>query len=133
MTVAAFQSTSRKSKTIMSTIKRLFLGPLVHARALNHLEVIPQAAVAVVDGKIISVHPQDTEFDSNGYEVTTLKRGQFLMPGFVDTHTHAPQYVNCGLGLDMQLLDWLNTYTFPTESKFKDVAFAKKVQTKYFY
>lgn len=46
------------------------------------------------------------------------------MPGFIDTHIHAPQFAQNGLGLDMELLDWLNTYTFPLESKFADKDFA---------
>lgn len=52
---------------------------------------------------------------------------QFVIPGFVDTHIHAPQYPNAGKGLDMGLLDWLQTYTFPTETKFKDQKFAAYV------
>lgn len=49
------------------------------------------------------------------------------MPGFIDTHIHAPQFAQNGLGLDMELLDWLNTYTFPLESKFADKDFASKI------
>lgn len=49
------------------------------------------------------------------------------MPGLIDTHIHAPQYPNAGLGYDMQLLDWLKTYTFPLEKKYSDLSFATKV------
>lgn len=56
-----------------------------------------------------------------------LDKGEFLMPGFIDTHIHAPQYPNAGLGYDMQLLDWLETYTFPLEKKYSDLSFATKV------
>jgi guanine deaminase len=52
------------------------------------------------------------------------------MPGLIDTHIHAPQYPNAGLGLDLPLLDWLSTYTFPMESKFADVSFARSVYKK---
>ena len=52
------------------------------------------------------------------------------MPGLVDTHVHAPQYVNCGTGYDKRLLDWLNTYTFPAEAKCKDLDYARDVYTK---
>jgi guanine deaminase len=111
-------------------LRRLFLGPVVHSKALNHLEVLPSAAVSVHDGKIESIKNVSEIISTEGYEVIKLKRGQFIMPGFVDTHTHAPQYVNCGLGLDMQLLDWLDTYTFPAESKFVDPTFARRVYEK---
>jgi len=44
----------------------------------------------------------------------------------VDTHAHAPQFVNLGNGLDMPLLEWLKTYTFPAEACFKDEDHAKR-------
>ncbi|KAL3846815.1 hypothetical protein ACJMK2_017769, partial [Sinanodonta woodiana] len=56
--------------------------------------------------------------------VTNLKEGQFILPGFVDTHIHASQYPNAGKGLDLQLLDWLDKYTFPTEARYKNLTFA---------
>ena len=49
------------------------------------------------------------------------------MPGLVDTHIHAPQYMNSGTGYDRKLLDWLDKYTYPTETRFKDTALAKQV------
>lgn len=52
------------------------------------------------------------------------------MPGLVDTHIHAPQYVYTGTGYDKQLLEWLETYTFPIESKFKDLEFARDAYTR---
>ena len=51
---------------------------------------------------------------------------KLIIPGISDLHLHAPQYPNLGLGLDLELLDWLDTYTFPEESKFKDAEYAKK-------
>lgn len=56
-----------------------------------------------------------------------LRPGQLLLPGFVDTHLHAPQFPNAGLGYDKTLLDWLESYTFPLESKYGDIDFASKV------
>lgn len=50
-----------------------------------------------------------------------------IMQSFSDMHLHAPQYPMLGMGMDLPLLDWLNTYTFPTEAHFKDNEFARKV------
>jgi guanine deaminase len=48
-------------------------------------------------------------------------RGHLLLPGFVDTHVHAPQQdVIASFGAE--LLDWLNRYTFPAEARFADPA-----------
>ncbi len=44
----------------------------------------------------------------------------------IDSHIHASQYPNAGLGLDLPLLDWLKKYTFPTERRFgEDLTFAR--------
>lgn len=48
----------------------------------------------------------------------------------IDTHIHAPQYVNAGKGLDLPLLGWLDKYTFPTEARFSDLDFAENVYTR---
>lgn len=67
------------------------------------------------------------KFNENLIEEYRLKSTQFIIPGLIDTHIHAVQYPNCGLGYDKSLLDWLESYTFPLEKKFKDTLYAKKV------
>ena len=52
--------------------------------------------------------------------------GKLVIPGMVDLHIHAPQYAFRGLGMDLELLDWLKTYTFPEEAKYADSAYAEK-------
>lgn len=49
-----------------------------------------------------------------------------VLPGMVDLHVHAPQYPNLGLGMDKELIDWLNERTFPEERKYKDLAYAER-------
>ncbi|KAJ0067531.1 hypothetical protein NL108_008012, partial [Boleophthalmus pectinirostris] len=60
-------------------------------------------------------------------DIIQLSQHEFFMPGLVDTHIHASQYSYAGTALDLPLLQWLNTYTFPVESQFKDLDFARKV------
>ena len=53
-------------------------------------------------------------------------RDRLIMPGFVDTHVHYPQYkVIASYGTS--LLEWLNKYTFVEEQRFSDVAYADQV------
>jgi guanine deaminase len=52
--------------------------------------------------------------------------GMLIMPGFIDTHIHYPQ-TEMIAAFGEQLLQWLTKYTFPTEGKFKDKDYAKKV------
>lgn len=59
-------------------------------------------------------------------QVVYLKDGEFIIPGFIDTHTHAAQFPNLGKGGQYELLDWLQNVTFPKEAEFADLDFAKE-------
>ncbi len=66
----------------------------------------------------------------SGVEVVD-HRPNLLMAGFIDTHNHFPQMQVIG-SYGAQLLDWLNNYTFPAETKFVDPAHAERIAVKYF-
>ena len=51
---------------------------------------------------------------------------KMIIPGLVDLHIHAPQFSFRGLGMDLELLDWLNTHTFPEEAKYCDLEYADR-------
>jgi guanine deaminase len=70
-------------------------------------------------GRIEAVQPNEP-----GDDHQKLRRpGQLLMPGFIDTHVHCPQIDVIG-SWGAQLLDWLDTYTFPAEARHADPAVA---------
>lgn len=77
--------------------------------------------------------PQDAEYDNvlaaykGSEKFRELADGQYFLPGFIDLHIHAPQWAQAGTAMDIPLQDWLDTYTFPLESKFSDLDFARKV------
>ncbi|BFZ59301.1 hypothetical protein YB2330_000307 [Saitoella coloradoensis] len=118
----------------------LILGTIVHSLSLSNLEILENAALAVdATGRIAFLERDLAEekvmtrwealqsaADTDG-DVVRLTRDQLLFPGFIDTHIHAPQYPNAGIGLDLPLLDWLKKYTFPTESKFSSPNFARTI------
>lgn len=79
--------------------------------------------VIEADGTIRSVAPAD---DTVAPDVT-LDADHVLLPGMVDTHLHAPQWPQLGVGLDLPLERWLFEYTFPLEARFVDVEYATKV------
>ncbi|MBI5256790.1 MAG: guanine deaminase [Burkholderiales bacterium] len=66
-------------------------------------------------GRILAVQPQAPGDDFEQHE----HRGRLLMPGFIDTHVHCPQIDVIG-SWGTQLLDWLETYTFPAEAAHAD-------------
>ena len=79
------------------------------------------------------LHPQDLEYAkvlaaySGRDSFRELSDGQYFLPGFIDLHIQAPQWAQAGTAMDIPLHDWLDTYTFPLESKFSDLDFARKV------
>ncbi|XP_055618270.1 guanine deaminase [Toxorhynchites rutilus septentrionalis] len=113
-----------------SAMRKVFFGKIVHSKSFDELEVIADGFLAVRDGKIVDIgaragHESLPERDS--YEPVTLAESQFLLPGFIDCHIHAPQCPNIGLGMDKDLLGWLNAYTFPLEAQYRDGEFARQV------
>ena len=104
---------------------KLLKGDIVHAPVLGVLETIPDGALLLDDdGTICEVlHEQPQDFDGEVFDCT----GKLIMQSFADMHLHAPQFPNVGTGMDLPLLDWLKTYTFPVEAKFADLSYARRV------
>lgn len=50
-----------------------------------------------------------------------------IIPSFIDLHIHAPQFMQRGIGMHLQLIDWLHQYTFIQESHFEEMAHAQNV------
>uniref|UniRef100_A0A671PAY1 Guanine deaminase n=1 Tax=Sinocyclocheilus anshuiensis TaxID=1608454 RepID=A0A671PAY1_9TELE len=118
-------------------IAHVFRGTFVHSTPRAAVEILQNCVLGVDDkGKIAFIEKhQDVVslLEIWGFETSDIKQlGQyeFLMPGMVDTHIHASQYSYAGTALDLPLLEWLNTYTFPVEAKYKDLDFANDVYTK---
>ena len=63
-----------------------------------------------------------------GWEQAEVKDygSRLIIPGLVDLHMHAPQYGFCGMGMDMELLEWLEHQVFPEEARYKDLEYAEK-------
>ena len=81
--------------------------------------VMPGAYVAVEGTKITSVgtvRPQGT------FDQEIDGKGNVLMPGFVNAHTHVPMTAMRGYGDGNNLQDWLNNYIFPVEARWDDRA-----------
>ncbi len=83
------------------------------------LLVIEEGAIAAF-GSYADLHDQYTDVP------VTAHSGKLIMPGFIDTHVHFPQ-LEMIAAYGEQLLEWLDQYTFPTEEKFKDKAYAQKI------
>ena len=57
--------------------------------------------------------------------------GRLIIPGFTDLHIHAPQFSFRAMGMDMELLEWLNKNTFPEEAKYGDLEYARSAYSRF--
>jgi guanine deaminase len=81
----------------------------------------------VVAGGAIVAFGEYTDLSAQYADVpVTSYPGRLIMPGFIDVHVHFPQ-MEMIAAYGTQLLEWLNTYTFPTEQKFGDKAYSQKI------
>ena len=103
-------------------------GTVISAPALGQLEITEKGYLVAEDGIIRGVY-QALPADLEGLAVEDYGDA-LILQSFADLHLHAPQYPMLGMGMDLPLLQWLDTYTFPTEAKFADPAFARKVYRK---
>ena len=89
-------------------------------------EYFEDGVLVVDNGQVAKVgHAADLLPSLKGVEITEY-RDALITPGFIDTHIHYPQ-TGMIASYGEQLLDWLNTYTFPTEQQFADKAHASDV------
>ncbi|RWR47613.1 guanine deaminase [Sinirhodobacter ferrireducens] len=90
-----------------------------------------RGAVAVENGKVAAVGEAEALRAAHpGARVTDLGR-QLISAGFIDAHVHYPQ-TQMIASWGKRLIDWLNSYTFPTETGFADPRHAADVAALYF-
>ncbi|MDN4066576.1 guanine deaminase [Paenibacillus vini] len=119
----------------MRKYMQIFRGTAFSSKSPKEIQVLKDHLFCINTEGMIEriIAPQNPDFQPllDAYQGTDsfqrLAEGQYLLPGFIDLHVHAPQWAQSGTALDIPLYDWLNTYTFPLESKFSDLEFAKKV------
>jgi guanine deaminase len=121
------------------TGKIIFYGRIVHSKSLKCLQIYTKAALGVNDDGKISFLDEDVTSGEEaalkyaGFrdaKIMTLKPLQFLFPGFIDTHMHAPQWPNFGIGMEGDNLYWRENFTDPLEVTFKDTEKARRVYSQ---
>ena len=80
-------------------------------------QILSPGAVAIDGTDIVEVG--DVQAIAAKYQAreTVDARGQVVLPGLINTHTHAPMVMYRGLADDLALMDWLQKYIFPAEAK----------------
>lgn len=102
-------------------------GDILWSRTPDTLAVCPGHYVVCEDGRCAGVFPALPERFS-GIPVYDYS-DRLIIPGLVDLHAHAPQYAFRALGMDLELLEWLDTQTFPQEARYADLDYARRAYT----
>ncbi|KAK1540839.1 guanine deaminase [Colletotrichum paranaense] len=110
-----------------------FHGAVIHSLGPNQVEILDSAGIIVGSDGLISEFYTQISIEElsaklpDDQKVKVLAKGQFISPGFIDTHNHAPQWAMRGQGQGLHILDWLDQVTFPHEARFSDPTYARKV------
>ena len=99
-------------------------GNIVYSKDQNELNICEHGYLVCRDGQVDGVY-QTLPFRLGGNPIHDFG-DCLIIPGLVDLHIHAPQYSFRGLGMDMELLEWLETNTFPEEAKYESLEYARK-------
>ncbi len=115
--------------------RQAFLGNALHTPVRGRIEFLPGVLIEVDEGGAIrAIHGKDTpQADAAAARhraagsLVTLQKHEYLLPGLVDLHVHAPQWPQLGLALDLPLEEWLQACTFPLEARYGDTDYARPV------
>ena len=104
-------------------------GHFLYTRTLEKFEVFKDSFLISVDGRVEGIYStlpdsfKGARFQDYG--------NRLIIPGFVDLHLHAAQFLQCGVGMTKQLLDWLEDYTFNLEREFQNADFARSAYSHF--
>lgn len=117
----------------MSNTRKAYRAAILHSLADPTVVGIEQSYQYFEDGILLIENGKVAQVGAAAELLSKLTdvevqhyRDALITPGFIDTHIHYPQ-TGMIASYGEQLLDWLNTYTFPTEKQFEDKAHASDV------
>src|SRR5262245_31203357 len=97
-------------------ISLVVVGGTVITEDARHSVVAP-GGVAIDGPDIVEVGAPEAIAAKYRAAETVDARDQIVLPGLINTHTHAPMVMYRGLADDLALMDWLQKYIFPAEAK----------------
>ena len=98
------------------------IDTLIHTRWIIPVEpadvVLDNHSLAIDDGRIVAILPTEEAHQQYRGKTELTLDDQALIPGLVNTHTHAAMSLFRGLADDMPLMEWLNDHIWPAEGKW---------------
>jgi len=98
---------------------RIHKGLIFNPVSATKMEILNPGYLVISDkGRIEGLFRKNPKRNFPGAVLTDYGK-KVIVPGLIDTHVHLPQYAFAGIG-NLELLPWLEKYTFPRESRFSD-------------
>ena len=129
-------------------MKNIYKAHILFTKERDRFEVFENGYIAVEDGIVKGVSSNLAELQNqcstaNGKPSTADAQWQdvevtdfgnrLLIPAMNDLHVHAPQVHNQGVAMDLELLPWLQNYTFPEEAKYADIHYAERMYRRFLH
>ena len=111
-------------------MRKVYKAHILFTPERSRFEVLENGYIAVEDGVVAGVAANLSSLGCEGAEVTDFG-DCLLIPAMNDMHVHASQYRNQGIAMDLELLPWLENYTFPEEMKYTDEAYARRMYSRF--
>lgn len=89
----------------------------------DRLDIVHNGAVAVKGGKIADVAAAENILKKYSSAHSIGGQGRLVLPGFINTHTHAAMVYFRGLADDLPLKDWLEKHIWPAENRLLSAEF----------
>ena len=121
-------------------MNKIYKAHVLYTKDKAHFEVLENGYVAVdADGLVIGVVENLASFGADASQLCNTTTGvevvdfgdRLLIPAMNDLHVHASQYRNQGIAMDLELMEWLQSYTFPEEMKYADTAYAERMYRRF--
>jgi guanine deaminase len=114
-------------------IKTVYKAHILYTKEKSHFEVLENGYIAVdTEGRVAGVASNLASLNCGDAKVVDFGN-KLLIPAMNDMHVHAPQVHNQGVAMDLELLPWLQNYTFPEESKYADVEYAERMYRRFLH
>lgn len=103
-------------------------GNIIYMTDKDTFFTLESGYLSVKNGVIEKVY-SNSEFPESRYadEEIVDYGNKLIIPGMTDLHLHAAQFGFCGLGMDLELMEWLQKHAFTEEAKFSDINYATDI------
>ena len=109
---------------------KVLKGNIIFTKTSETFTVFENSYIMLEKGKVKGIFKEIPKEYKNLKVVDYTDK--LIIPGMNDLHAHASQFKNLGMAMDKELLPWLETYTFPEESNYKDIEYATKMYKIHF-